>query len=79
MRSCYLQSIEKVALTCPVDGAHDTVNDLQTTIDDACAFAPNRGDEGTEAKIRFSSAMLPKGSWRTKSLDALLPASSQFP
>ena len=33
----------------------------------------DRGDVGTEAKIRFSSAILPKWARRTKSLDALLP------
>ena len=43
---------------------------------DACAFAPkarDRGDVGTEAKIRFSSAILPKWGRGGKSLDALLP------
>ena len=33
----------------------------------------DRGDVGTEAKIRFTSAILPKWARRTKSLDALLP------
>ena len=33
----------------------------------------DRGVVGTEAKIRFSSAILPKWARRTKSLDALLP------
>ena len=33
----------------------------------------DRGDVGTEEKIRFSSAILPKWARRTKSLDALLP------
>jgi len=33
----------------------------------------DRGDVGPEAKIRFSSAILPKWARRTKSLDALLP------
>ena len=33
----------------------------------------DRGDVGTEGKIRFSSAILPKWARRTKSLDALLP------
>jgi transposase-like protein len=33
----------------------------------------DRGDVATEAKIRFSSAILPKWARRTKSLDALLP------
>ena len=33
----------------------------------------DRGEVGTEAKIRFSSAILPKWARRTKSLDALLP------
>src|SRR5205085_7015781 len=33
----------------------------------------DRGDVGTEAKIRFSSAILPKWARRTKSLDAMLP------
>src|SRR6187401_3662324 len=32
-----------------------------------------RGEVGTEAKIRFTSAILPKWARRTKSLDALLP------
>jgi transposase-like protein len=33
----------------------------------------DRGDVGTEAKVRFTSAILPKWARRTKSLDALLP------
>src|SRR6478672_11966343 len=33
----------------------------------------DRGDVGTEAKIRFTSEILPKWARRTKSLDALLP------
>jgi len=33
----------------------------------------DRGEVGTEEKIRFSSAILPKWARRTKSLDALLP------
>ena len=33
----------------------------------------DRGDVAAEAKIRFSSAILPKWARRTKSLDALLP------
>jgi putative transposase len=33
----------------------------------------DRGEVGTEDKIRFSSAILPKWARRTKSLDALLP------
>ncbi len=33
----------------------------------------DRGDVGTEAKIRFTSSILPKWARRTKSLDALLP------
>ncbi len=33
----------------------------------------DRGDVGTDEKIRFSSAILPKWARRTKSLDALLP------
>ena len=36
----------------------------------------DRGDVGTEEKIRFSSAILPKWARRTKSLDALLPVKS---
>ncbi len=33
----------------------------------------DRGDIGTEAKIRFTSSILPKWARRTRSLDALLP------
>ena len=33
----------------------------------------DRGEVGTEEKIRFSSAIMPKWARRTKSLDALLP------
>src|SRR5712664_305538 len=33
----------------------------------------DRGDVGTEEKIRFTSSILPKWARRTKSLDALLP------
>jgi hypothetical protein len=33
----------------------------------------DRGDVGTEAKIRFTSAILPKWARRTRSVDALLP------
>ena len=33
----------------------------------------DRGDVGAEAKIRFTSSILPKWARRTKSLDALLP------
>ena len=33
----------------------------------------DRGDVGPEAKIRFTSSILPKWARRTKSLDALLP------
>ena len=33
----------------------------------------DRGEVGTEEKIRFSSSILPKWARRTKSLDALLP------
>src|SRR5258707_7360175 len=37
------------------------------------AKARDRGDVGTEAKIRFTSSILPKWARRTKSLDTLLP------
>src|SRR6201994_2286946 len=33
----------------------------------------DRGDVGAEAKIRFTSAILPKGAGGTKTLDTLLP------
>src|SRR6266403_2860033 len=33
----------------------------------------DRGEVGAEEKIRFTSSILPKWAWRTKTLDALLP------
>ena len=51
------------------DRTIQTGSDLSRSVAPRCAI----GHVGREAKIRFSSAILPKWARRTKSLDALLP------
>ena len=56
---------------------HDPVRAIQTGIGPVEVEKPkarDRGALGADARIRFSSAILPKWARRTKSLDALLPA-----
>jgi putative transposase len=56
---------------------HDPVRTIQTGIGPVEVEKPKARDRGApdvEARIRFSSAILPKWARRTKSLDALLPA-----
>lgn len=55
---------------------HGPQRDIQTGIGPVevrRAKVRDRGDVGTEAKVRFISSILPKWARRTKSLDALLP------
>ncbi len=72
-----------VSLTLPdgrqrvVRHGHDPVRALQTGIGPVEVEKPKARDRGApdaDARIRFSSAILPKWARRTKSLDALLPA-----
>ena len=56
---------------------HDPVRTIQTGIGPVEVEKPKARDRGTpdaEARIRYSSAILPQWARRTKSLDALLPA-----
>jgi transposase-like protein len=71
------------ALTLPdgrqrvVRHGHDPVRAIQTGIGPVDVEKPKARDRGVadaDARIRFSSAILPKWARRTKSLDALLPA-----
>ena len=55
---------------------HGPQRDIQTGIGPVevrRAKVRDRGDVGTEEKVRFTSSILPKWARRTKSLDALLP------
>jgi putative transposase len=54
-------------------GPHRTIQTGVGPVEVRRAKVRDRGDVGTEEKIRFSSAILPKWARRTKSLDALLP------
>jgi transposase-like protein len=54
-------------------GPHRAIQTGVGPIEVRRAKVRDRGDVGTEEKIRFSSAILPKWARRTKSLDALLP------
>ncbi len=54
-------------------GPHRAIQTGVGPVDVRRAKVRDRGDVGTEEKIRFSSAILPKWARRTKSLDALLP------
>jgi putative transposase len=71
------------ALTLPdgrqrlVRHGHDPVRTIQTGIGPVEVEKPKARDRGApnaDARIRFSSAILPQWARRTKSLDALLPA-----
>ena len=54
---------------------HDPVREIQTGIGPIAVQRPKARDRGAtaEARIRFTSNILPKWARRTKSLDALLP------
>src|SRR6266699_3661282 len=54
-------------------GPHRTIQTGVGPVEVRRAKVRDRGDVGTEAKIRFTSSILPKWARRTKSLDALLP------
>ena len=54
-------------------GPHRTIQTGVGPVEVRRAKVRDRGDVDTEEKIRFSSSILPKWAWRTKSLDALLP------
>jgi transposase-like protein len=54
-------------------GPHRAIQTGVGPIEVRRAKVRDRGEVGREAKIRFSSAILPKWARRTKSLDALLP------
>ena len=54
-------------------GPHRTIQTGVGPVEVRRAKVRDRGDVGTEEKIRFTSSILPKWARRTKSLDALLP------
>jgi hypothetical protein len=54
-------------------GPHRAVQTGVGPVEVRRAKVRDRGEVGTEAKIRFASSILPKWARRTKSLDALLP------
>jgi transposase-like protein len=54
-------------------GPHRTIQTGVGPVEVRRAKVRDRGDVGTEAKIRFTSSILPKWARRTKSLDTLLP------
>ena len=54
-------------------GPHRAIQTGVGPIEVRRAKVRDRGEVGTEEKIRFSSSILPKWARRTKSLDALLP------
>jgi putative transposase len=55
------------------DGPHRPMQTGVGPVEVRRAKVRDRGEVGAEAKIRFTSAILPKWARRTKSLDALLP------
>jgi transposase-like protein len=54
-------------------GPHRAIQTGIGSVEVRRAKVRDRGDVGPEAKIRFTSSILPKWARRTKSLDALLP------
>src|SRR5215211_5453512 len=54
-------------------GPHRAIQSGVGPVEVRRAKVRDRGDVGTEEKIRFTSSILPKWARRTKSLDALLP------